>query len=294
MSPALMRLCVEHNVSISFLSENGTFLARVTGPVKGNVMLRKKQFAVVQDEDESTKISKNIITGKILNSRAVLQRSLRDHGERLNSISMQDAIARLAISCKSLDNANNRDSVRGIEGESSRCYFEVMDNMIVTQKEDFFMKGRNRRPPLDRFNALLSFLYALVYSGVTSALETVGLDPAVGFLHAYRSGRNSLALDIMEEFRPFLADRFALTLVNRRQIQGDDFLVKENGAVLLNDKGRKKVLDAYQIRKHDVIQHPFLDDKIEIGLLPYAQALLMARYLRGDIESYPPYISQNG
>jgi CRISPR-associated protein Cas1 len=293
VSPALMRLCVEHDVSISFLSSSGRFLARMTGPVKGNVLLRRKQFQTSLEEGSSIAIAQNIILGKLLNARAVLRRSLRDHGDKINAGDVEKAGESIARTCRRLPFCKTLDSIRGVEGEAAESYFSVLDHLILSQKDEFFMRGRNRRPPLDRFNALLSFLYALVYANTTAALESVGLDPAVGFLHRFRSGRNSLALDLMEELRPYLADRLALTLVNRGQIQASDFVVKETGAVLLTEDGRKKVLDAYQQRKRENIKHPFLGEKVEIGLLPHIQSLLLARCLRGDLDAYPPFLSQN-
>jgi CRISPR-associated protein Cas1 len=292
-SPSLMRLCVEHNVSISFLSLSGRFLARVTGPVRGNVLLRRKQFQTSIEERSSVVIAQNVILGKLLNARAVLRRSLRDHKDKIDAEDVEKAGESIARTCRYLSRCKTLDSIRGAEGEAAEKYFSVLGHLILSQKDDFFMKGRNRRPPLDRFNALLSFLYALVYANTTSALETVGLDPAVGFLHRFRSGRNSLALDLMEELRPYLADRLALTLVNRNQIQANDFVVKETGAVILTEDGRKKVLEAYQQRKQENIKHPFIGEKIEIGLLPHVQSLLLARYLRGDLDAYPPFLSQN-
>jgi CRISPR-associated protein Cas1 len=288
-----MRLCVENDVSVSFLSGSGRFLARVTGPVKGNVLLRKTQYQTSLDDEASAKIARGIILGKLLNMRAVLRRALRDHEDKIEKEAVEDAGKSIMRTCRRLPVLNSTDSVRGAEGEATERYFSVIDHLILNQKDEFHMKGRNRRPPLDRFNALLSFLYALVYSNVTAALETVGLDPAVGFLHRFRSGRNSLALDVMEELRPYLADRLALTMVNRKQVKPGDFVIKETGAVLLTEDGRKKVLDAYQQRKRESITHPFLEEKIEVGLLPHVQSLLLARHLRADLDAYPPFISQN-
>jgi len=292
ISPALMRLCVENNVSVSFLNESGRFMARVTGPVKGNVLLRRAQFEASIDDAISAELARNIVLGKLLNARAVLQRGLRDHENKIDATAVRNASERIARTCKYLDTFENTDAIRGAEGEATERYFSVLGDLILAQKEDFYMRGRNRRPPLDRFNALLSFLYALVYANTTAALETVGLDPAVGFLHRFRSGRNSLALDLMEELRPYLADRLTLTLVNRQQVQAKDFLVKETGAVLLTDDGRKKVLEAYQQRKREQITHPFLGEKVEIGLIPHVQAMLLARRLRGDLDAYPSFLSQ--
>jgi CRISPR-associated protein Cas1 len=291
ISPALMRLCVENSVSVSFHSETGRFLARVTGPVKGNVLLRRAQFEASLNETASAKLAKEMTLGKLLNARAVLQRALRDHSEKLDGEALKEASESIARTCRYLPTCASTDSVRGAEGEAAEKYFSVLDHLILAQKEDFYMRGRNRRPPLDRFNALLSFLYALLYGNVTAALEAVGLDPAVGFLHRFRSGRNSLALDLMEELRPYLADRLALTVINRQQVQAKDFMEKETGAVLLTEDGRKKILEAWQQRKRETITHPFLDEKVEIGLIPHIQALLLARRLRGDLDAYPPFLS---
>jgi CRISPR-associated protein Cas1 len=293
MSPALMRLCVERDVGVSFMSPTGRFLARINGPVKGNVLLRKAQFETAIDENRFVSVARDIITGKIINAREVLLRGLRDHAAKIEESRVRTVVDSLGDCVKKLQTVSSADSVRGIEGEAAERYFSVLDELIVTQKEFFKMNGRNRRPPLDRFNALLSFLYALLYSNVTGALETVGLDPAVGFMHRFRSGRNSLALDMIEELRPYLADRLALTLVNRNQIKPKDFTVKENGAVLLNDDGRKLVLDAWQTRKRDTITHPFLNEKLEIGLIPYVQSMLLARHIRGDIDAYPPFLMKD-
>jgi len=292
MSPALMRLCVENDVGVSFMSTSGRFMARITGPVKGNVLLRRAQFEASIDDTISTELARDIVLGKLLNARAVLQRGLRDHEDKIDSNAVRSASDGIARTCRYLDRCETTENVRGAEGEAAERYFSVLGNLILIQKEDFYLQGRNRRPPLDRFNALLSFLYALVYANTTAALETVGLDPAVGFLHRFRSGRNSLALDLMEELRPYLADRLALTLINRQQMQAKDFLVKETGAVLLTDDGRKKVLEAYQQRKREQVTHPFLGEKVEVGLIPHVQAMLLARRLRGDLDAYPPFLSQ--
>jgi CRISPR-associated protein Cas1 len=289
-SPALMRLCVDNNINLSFFNQYGRFMARVTGPQKGNIFLRKKQYACSNDTAESTQIAKNMLSGKFANCRQVLLRGLRDHPGRINIEKVQSAANLLKQSYDSLIEADNLDDLRGIEGIAAQRYFQALDNLIFEDKTNFFMKTRNRRPPLDCFNTLLSFLYALLYADATAALEGVGLDAAAGFLHRDRPGRNSLALDIMEELRPYLADRLALTLVNRRQISAEDFETRENGAVLLHDKGRKQVLAAWQKRKMEEIRHPYIDEKIEIGLIAHIQALLLARFLRGDIEGYPPFI----
>jgi len=289
-SPFLMAFCAERDVGISFLSENGRFLARVQGPVSGNVLLRREQYRRADDDEASTIVSKAVLTGKIANSRTVLQRVLRDHGDKIDAKTVEHTVMRLSNALEHMRNETTLDAVRGFEGDAARLYFGVFDHLIVAQKEDFFFYERSRRPPLDNVNALLSFLYTLLMHDVRSALEAVGLDPAVGFLHRDRPGRPSLALDVMEEFRPFLADRLALSLINLKQVQGNGFKKNEGGGVVMDDDTRKQVLVAYQTRKQDEILHPFIDEKVTIGLLPHVQALLMARYLRGDLDGYPPFV----
>jgi CRISPR-associated protein Cas1 len=289
-SPFLMGFCGENGVGISFLSEYGRFLARVQGPVSGNVLLRREQYRRADDQNYSAQIAKSLVIGKVANCRTVLQRALRDHVEKLNSDNLRSAVDDLSRSLESLGLYQPLDAVRGLEGDAAHTYFNVFDHLIVAQKEKFPFQERNRRPPLDNVNCLLSFLYTLLVHDCRSALESVGLDPAVGFLHRDRSGRPSLALDLMEEFRPFLADRLALSLINLRQIQDKGFSVAETGAVMMNDETRKTLLVAYQERKQEEIYHPFLDEKITIGLLFHIQALLLARCLRGDLDGYPPFI----
>ncbi len=289
-SPFLMGYCAGQNVAISFLTEYGRFLAKVQGPVSGNVLLRREQYRRADDEAVSANIARSVLTGKLANSRTVLQRFLRDHSGKFNT----DRVARVSTlinsSLRRLQDESDLDVLRGIEGDSAHIYFSVFDNLITSQKEDFSFTERNRRPPLDKVNCLLSFLYTIVMHDVRSALETAGLDPAVGFLHRDRPGRYGLALDMMEEFRPFLADRLALSLINLSQVQGKGFEEKENGAVLMDDDTRKTLLVAYQKRKQDEIMHPFLNEKVTIGLLFHTQALLLARHLRGDLDVYPPFI----
>lgn len=289
-SPALIGMCVEKSISVSFLSGSGRFLATVHGPVKGNVLLRRKQYRWADSETESTRLASLFVIGKIANCKTVLRRYLSDYGEVMHSDDAVKVGKILARNIVKLGQELRLDEVRGIEGESARNYFSVLDNLIVSQKQDFCFEQRNRRPPLDNVNALLSFLYSLLLHETRSALETVGLDPYVGFLHRDRPGREGLALDLMEEFRPYLADRLALSLINRRQLTANDFVVKESGGVIIKDNARKVVLDAWQKRKNDELTHPFLEEKIPAGLLPYAQALLLARHIRGDLESYPPFI----
>lgn len=289
-SPFLMGFCAENGVAISFLSENGRFLARVQGPVSGNVLLRREQYRRADDPDYSAGIAKAIVSGKIANSRTVLQRALRDHGSKLQEDRLRRAVTHLNRCLDACSNNLPLDRVRGIEGEAAQTYFSVFDDLIISQKDDFQFQERNRRPPLDNVNCLLSFLYTMLMHDTRSAIESVGLDPAVGFLHRDRPGRPGLALDMMEEFRPFLADRLALSLINLRQIQHRGFKKMESGAVLMNDETRKVLLVAYQERKREEIMHPFLEEKVTLGLLVHTQALLMARYLRGDLDGYPPFV----
>ncbi len=289
-SPYLMGFCAENQVGISFLTEHGRFLARVQGPVSGNVLLRREQYRLADDLDASARIAKCILMGKIANSRAVLQRAIRDHGEKIDEQAMRRAVLRLTHQIELVDRDYPLDGLRGVEGDSAHIYFNVFDHLIIAQKEIFQFDERNRRPPLDNVNCLLSFVYTLVMHDVRSALETVGLDPAVGFLHRDRPGRPGLALDLMEEFRPFIADRLVVSLINLQQVQGKGFKKMESGAVMMTDDARKTVLVAYQERKQEEITHPFLGEKVMIGLLFHVQALLMARYLRRDLDGYPPFI----
>lgn len=289
-SPFLMGFCAEKDVAISFLSENGRFLARVQGPVSGNVLLRREQYRQADDLDFSVSVARAVLTGKIANCRTVLQRALRDHSDKLDVNKVRNTSRRLTSSLQSLQTDLDLDTLRGIEGDSAHSYFQAFDQLIISQKSDFTFRERNRRPPLDNVNCLLSFLYTLVMHDVRSALETVGLDPAVGFLHRDRPGRPGLAFDLMEEFRPFLADRLALSLINLRQVQKKGFNKTKSGAVVMVDENRKEVLVAYQKRKQDEIFHSFVGEKITIGLLFHMQALLMARYLRGDLDGYPSFI----
>lgn len=289
-SPALLGLCAERGVSLTFLNEHGKFLARVSGPVKGNVLLRRKQYRMADSTTECTKIASRFIMGKVANCRTVIRRYESDHTDKSNDKATESVRKELATGIVRLSRAFSLEEVRGIEGEMARTYFAVFDDMILYQKESFYMRNRSRRPPLDNVNALLSFLYTLLAHETKSALETVGLDPFVGFLHRDRPGRPGLSLDLMEEFRPYLVDRLVLSLINRKQISGNDFITKESGGVIMKEGARKTVLEAWQKRKREEITHPFLDEKIPLGLLPYAQALLMSRYLRGDLDDYPPFI----
>ena len=290
VSPYLMAFCAERDVAISFLSEHGRFLAKVQGPVSGNVLLRREQYRKADNPEFSVRMARSILAGKIANSRTVLQRALRDHAEKIAVEEVRKSVDRLSGCLDALERAADLDALRGIEGDASRSYFSVFDNLIVAQKDAFVFRERSRRPPLDNVNCLLSFIYTLLMHDVRSALETVGIDPAVGFLHRDRPGRPGCALDLMEEFRPFIADRLTLSLINLRKVDAGDFRKSEAGAVTLSDEARKTVLVSYQERKREEIIHPYTAEKMTIGTLFYLQALLLARHLRGDIDGYPPFI----
>jgi CRISPR-associated protein Cas1 len=257
--------------------------------VSGNVLLRREQYRMADDAEITRKIAANIVAGKLANSRLVMSRAIRDHGERIDAASIRSSSASIDRLMDELPHAVDGDGVRGIEGMAAAEYFSVFNHFIVDQKKDFCFHDRNRRPPLDPVNALLSFVYTLLSHDVRSAIETVGLDPAVGFLHRDRPGRPGLALDLMEEFRPVIADRLVLSLINRRQVGPQGFKQAENGAVVMDDATRKTVLVEYQNRKQDEIYHPYIEEKIPVGLLYFVQANLMARFIRGDIDGYPPF-----
>lgn len=289
-SPPLLGLCGRRKVQVSFFDRRGRFLARVQGPVSGNVLLRREQYRRADDLGLAADMARVMVGAKIANARGVLQRGIRDRPEQATD-RLRQAVDLLGDCLRRLrEPGSDLGVVRGIEGEAARGYFRVFDDLILVDKEAFAFRDRSRRPPLDRMNAILSFLYTLLAHDVTSALEGVGLDPAVGFLHRDRPGRMGLALDMMEEFRPFLADRMALSLVNLQQVKAKGFRVTESGAVRMDDDTRKALLVAYQKRKQESIHHPFLDEKVEIGLLPHVQAMLMSRFLRGELEGYPPFV----
>jgi len=289
-SPQLLFLCAERGVGVSFLSENGRFLGRVSGPVCGNVLLRRQQYRWADDPERCASIARDMLTGKLANARQVLLRARRDHADKVDAGTLEQGAQRLADCLSRLAVAASLEELRGIEGEGANVYFGAFDALITSQDEAFRFAGRSRRPSLDPVNCLLSFLYTLLAHDACSALEGVGLDPAVGFLHRDRPGRSSLALDLMEELRPVLADRVALSLVNLGQLRGRDFRREESGAVLLSDDARKQVLVAYQKRKQEEILHPFLRERVEIGLLCHVQALLLARHVRGDLDGYPAFL----
>lgn len=285
-SPFLLGHCAENGVTVSWLTQNGRFLASMHGPVSGNVLLRREQYRRADEDASSAAIAASIVIGKIANCRTVLMRTARERpGPELDA-----AVARLAQCLSRLRAPQPLNVVRGIEGEAAQAYFGAFDHLIHNPDPAFRFAGRNRRPPLDAVNCLLSFLYTLLAHDVRSALESCGLDPAVGFLHRDRPGRPSLALDIMEEFRPYLADRLACTLINRGQVKGAGFKRTESGAVLMDEATRKDVIAAWQERKQETVAHPFLQEKMAAGLLYHCQARLLARYLRGDLDAYPPFV----
>ncbi len=289
LSPALMGLCSERGVSISFFNMSGRFLARVVGPTTGNVILRREQYRRADDEPGVAAIARHIVAGKVANSRTVLQRHLRDHAGAPNREPVIKVVKKLARIMERLQEPSSLDVVRGLEGDAARLYFGVFGSLVVTKHKAFGFTRRSRRPPLDPMNSLLSFCYTLVLHDVKSACDAVGLDPQVGYLHRDRPGRPSLALDLMEEFRPLFADRLVLSLINRGQLEPKRFRKTEAGGVLMDDKTRKTVLKAYQQRKQNEVKHPYLGEKVTVGLLAHMQARLLARFLRGDIDAYPPF-----
>lgn len=288
-SPALMGACAKRNIDLTFMTMNGRFLARITGEANGNVTLRKTQYRISDDEEKSVEIARNFILGKIYNSRWVLERAIRDYPMRVDVEKLRSSSGYLQQRMNDVRTCKSSSALLGIEGEAASVYFSAFNELILQQKEDFNFTGRNRRPPLDFVNALLSFAYSLLAGNCASALESVGFDSYVGFYHKDRPGRVSLALDLMEEFRSIMADRFVITLINKKVVNKSHFVLKEDGAVLLNDMGRKVFLKAWQEKKQTMIKHPLLGDRIEWGMAPYVQALLLARYIRGDLDEYPPF-----
>ena len=282
-SKYLMAMCAERNIGLCFVNSCGRFLARVTGGTNGNVLLRRKQYRVADDQEEALRISKIMIRGKIYNSRKVVERFKRDHASSVEEFSRVEAVSNaLKINMRQVLKTESANELRGVEGDAAGNYFSLFDDMIVAQKPAFIFVGRNRRPPKDRTNCLLSFVYTLLCHEVQSALETVGLDPYVGFLHTDRPGRAGLALDMMEELRAYLADRFVLSLINRKQVSAEDFIEKGADNIIMSDSCRKTVLAAWQKRKKDTMSHPFLAVSVPMGLIPYIQAMLMASFLCGD------------
>jgi len=290
VTPFLLQRCAEDGRSLVWLSRNGRFKGRVEGQTRGNVLLRRAQHLALSDKERTCRIARQIVAAKIQNSRQVLLRAAREASGTEDKEALSQAGTRLAGILERLPTCESVDVVRGAEGEAARTYFGVFGYMVRSDRESFRLDGRTKRPPRDRTNAVLSFLYALVRAECTAGLEGVGLDPQVGYLHALRPGRPALALDLMEEFRPILADRLAITLVNRKQLQAEHFEEMPGGAVLLTEEGRKAVITAYQRRKEEEVQHRVLKQKVQLGLIPHVQARLLARYLRGDLKEYLPFL----
>lgn len=290
VSPALMGECANRNIDLSLYNPYGRFLARIVGKSNGNVLLRKKQYEISSDVEQSCQIAKNFIVGKIFNGRSVVERYTRDHALVVDVTKLKEVSRQLYVAVNQAKSAEKLEILRGLEGEAARQYFSTFNDMILQNKDEFSLDGRIKRPPMDKVNALLSFLYVILSNDCAAALEGVGLDAYVGFLHRDRPGRASLALDLMEELRHIFVDRMVLSLINNRQIIGKHFDVQENGAVLLNKVGRKIVLNEWQSKKRETITHPFLNEKIPWGLVCHVQALLLARYLRGDLEAYPAFL----
>ena len=289
-SPALMGACVERSISLSFCSPRGRFLARACGESNGNVLLRRTQYRIADSPEESCHIARSMIFGKLYNTRWSMDRTLRDHGLRVDGDRLRAASSKVKELLPAVLAETSPEQLRGLEGVGAAAYFSVFDDMILNGKEHFFFHGRNRRPPLDPVNAMLSFAYSLLASDCASALESVGLDSYVGFFHRDRPGRTSLALDLMEELRPCMADRIVLTMINNRMVNASYFEQRESGAVLLTGDGRKTFLKHWQEKKKEQLTHPYLNEKLPWGLIPYVQSLLLARYLRGDLDEYPPFL----
>lgn len=290
ITPDIINMCSERNVHISFISVVGKFMVKLQNPIHGNVKLRRAQYNVADNPIEALSIGKNFCLGKIFNSRMVLQRLRRDHPEKIDTESIDRSIDLLANSLKQFEYVHDIYQLLGLEGDAAKNYYSVFNELIINKDSNFIFTGRSRRPPRDEVNSLLSFFYTLLAHDIEAALETVGLDPQVGFYHQERSGRASLALDMMEELRPYIVDRFVITMINKNQVSKDDFSYKESGAYILNPEAKKRILQNWQSKKQETITHPYLKEKVEIGLIPYVQALLLARYLRGDIDAYPPFL----
>lgn len=289
-SPALLGRCAEFGVGVSFYSPRGRYYCSILSEKNRNVLLRREQFRIADKESDSLPFAQSFITGKVYNERWVIERTKRDHAMRVDTNRLSSASHALHTILTGVQHCESMAELRGLEGTAAKDYFTAFDDLILREKDAFFFQERSRRPPLDRMNALLSFLYTLLSGDCVAALQGVGLDPYVGFMHTDRPGRASLALDLMEEFRATLADRFALTLVNTGKIKPNQFEERENGGVFLTESGRKTILAAWQKRKREPLTHPFLKEKMPWGLVPYVQALLLTRAIRGDLDTYPPFM----
>lgn len=292
ITPELLNMCSEYKIHVSFISHTGKFLVGIHNPIHGNVRLRRRQYRISDSIDESITYAKSFCMGKIFNSRCLVNRYIRDYDKERKNENLKHVAFMLGQSLRKIERAESKETLLGIEGDAARAYYSVYKKMIRNGNRDgenWIFNGRTKRPPMDEVNAMLSYFYTILAHDVTSALETVGLDPQVGFYHKDRPGRSSLALDVMEELRPYIVDRFVLNIINNRQVSKEEFVRKESGGVIIHDDTRKRLLQEWQKRKQKIITHPFLGEKIEIGLLPYAQALLLARCIRGDLDGYPPY-----
>lgn len=289
-SPALIKKCTDYHIDLTLCSPTGQYLGRPIGRTQGNVLLRREQYRIADSAKRSSSIGKNFIIGKVLNEKHVLDRMRRDHPDRINPDNFKEASLKLKNIGNEIMQESQVDSLRGLEGAAANVYFGLFNRMVLRNEEDFIFHGRNRRPPLDNVNALLSYVYMMLTGMCASALETVGLDPYVGFIHTDRPGRMSLALDLLEEFRSCFADRFVLSIINNGVVNKTHFSQQENGAILISDEGRKQIHQTWQKRKQEKIEHPYLKEKVEWGLIPYVQAMLLARCIRGDIDGYPPFI----
>lgn len=290
MSPKLMQKCIEHGIGVSYLTPAGRFIARLRGESKGNILLRRKQYRVADDENESLNISKTIIIAKIYNEKWIIERYVRQYENRIDTVYLKNSSNYLTGLLKRAGEVQDIDELRGIEGVAQVKYFSCFDEMILNQKEDFKFEVRSRRPPLNPINAMLSYIYSILSNDVASALESVGLDAYAGFMHTDRPGRISLALDLVEELRAPVADRFVLSLINNNQVKKDDFIFEDNGSVLIKDDSKKNIVRLWQERKQNTLTHPFLNENIKWGLVPFSQALLLARYLRDDLDGYPAFM----
>lgn len=293
VTPQAMAHCVQNEVAVSFLSENGRFWARVQGPVSGNVLLRRRQYRAADDPSEAAAIAGAILSAKVANSRTVLRRAARSRESPEGKAQLTRAAEALGQALLRLQSATDLETMRGLEGEAAAIYFGVFDLLILRQKDGFVFHQRSRRPPLDRVNAMLSFAYTLLVHDVSAACQSIGLDPQVGFLHRDRPGRPSLALDLMEDLRAVMVDRLVLSLINRRQVKAKDFTISGSGAVRMSDDCRRMLITTYQERKQEEIRHPYLDEKMPLGLTPFVQALLLSRHLRGDLDAYPSYFHRS-
>jgi CRISPR-associated protein Cas1 len=289
-SPALMGKCADNNVGLCFLKPSGEFAGRIIGKTKGSVYLRKTQYSLHDDKEFCLEFSKSIVAAKLCNSKFTLDKTIRDNKDKIDTADLENVSAGLKNAVQDVYAIADKDELRGFEGANTKQYFKVFDDMILQQKKHFCFTDRSKRPPLDNVNCMLSYIYTILSFDIASALETVGLDPYVGFYHELRSGRASLAVDIIEEFRSYMVDRFVVSAINLKQVNEKDFTEKEGGGILMTDDGRRKILTCWQERKKDIITHPIIKEKVEVGLLPYVQAQLLARFLRGDLEEYPPFL----